>query len=77
MRRDLCVLIGNSGPGIPQESQPYIFDPFFTTKPVGAGTGLGLGIVYRIVEQCGGNIRFSSEPGNTEFVVRLPANPAG
>lgn len=76
-RRDLCVLIGNSGPGIPPETQPNIFDPFFTTKSVGAGTGLGLGIVYRIVEQCGGNIRFSSEPGNTEFVVRLPANPAG
>ena len=76
MRRDLCVLIGNSGPGIPQESQPYIFDPFFTTKQVGVGTGLDLGIVYRIVEQCG-DIRFSSEPGNTEFVVRLPSDPAG
>jgi signal transduction histidine kinase len=71
-RRDLCILIGDDGPGIPPEAQPHIFDPFFTTKPVGVGTGLGLGIVYRIVEQCGGVIRFASVPGHTEFIVRIP-----
>jgi len=37
------------------------------------GTGLGLGIVGRIVEQYGGTIRFSSQPGWTEFVVSLPS----
>ena len=58
--------------GIPIECQSQIFDPFFTTKPVGVGTGLGLGIVYRIVEQCGGTVRFSSTPGETEFAIRLP-----
>jgi signal transduction histidine kinase len=71
-RKDLCILIGDDGPGIPLDSQPHIFDPFYTTKPVGVGTGLGLGIVYRIVEQCHGMIRFSSVPGQTEFLVRLP-----
>jgi signal transduction histidine kinase len=74
-RIDLCVSVSDNGVGIPLESQPQIFDPFYTTKPVGVGTGLGLGIVYRIVEQYGGVIRFSSEPGKTEFVVRLPSEP--
>jgi signal transduction histidine kinase len=69
---DLCISVSDNGTGIPLESQPQIFDPFYTTKPVGVGTGIGLGIVQRIVEQYGGTIRFSSEPGNTEFVVRLP-----
>ena len=72
---DLCILVSDNGGGIPRESQPRIFDPFYTTKPVGVGTGLGLGIVHRIVEQFRGTIRFTSQPGDTEFVVRLP-NPA-
>jgi signal transduction histidine kinase len=71
-RTDLCIMVSDNGPGIPLECQPRVFDPFFTTKPVGVGTGLGLGIVFRIVEQYGGTIRFTSTPGDTEFVVRLP-----
>ncbi len=70
---DICVSVTDNGSGIPLESQPQIFDPFYTTKPVGVGTGIGLGIVQRIVEQYGGVIRFSSQPGDTEFVVRIPA----
>ena len=70
---DVCILVEDNGVGIPLDCQSQIFDPFFTTKPVGVGTGLGLGIVFRIVEQCGGTIRFTSVPGSTEFVVRLPA----
>jgi signal transduction histidine kinase len=71
---DLCISVSDNGVGIPLESQPLIFDPFYTTKPVGVGTGIGLGIVQRIVEQYGGVIRFSSAPGDTEFVVRLPSD---
>jgi signal transduction histidine kinase len=66
------VAIADNGPGIPADIQAHIFDPFYTTKAVGVGTGLGLGIVQRIVEQYGGTVNFSSEPGNTEFHVRLP-----
>jgi len=66
--------VSDNGSGIPLESQEHIFDPFYTTKPVGVGTGIGLGIVQRIVEQYNGVIRFSSEPGNTKFVVRLPSD---
>jgi len=72
-RTDLCISVTDNGTGIPLDSQPQIFDPFYTTKPVGVGTGIGLGIVQRIVDQYGGTIRFASEPGHTEFVVRLPA----
>jgi signal transduction histidine kinase len=71
-RQYLCVSIADDGPGIPIESQPHIFDPFYTTKDVGVGTGLGLGIVQRIVEQYAGTVTFSSVPGNTEFRIRLP-----
>jgi signal transduction histidine kinase len=71
---DLCISVSDNGAGIPLESQGHIFDPFYTTKPVGIGTGIGLGIVQRIVDQYHGVIRFSSEPGSTEFVVRLPSD---
>jgi signal transduction histidine kinase len=70
---DICIRISDNGSGIPLESQGQIFDTFYTTKPVGVGTGLGLGIVHRIVEQYGGTIHFSSVKGATEFIVRLPS----
>jgi signal transduction histidine kinase len=70
----ILISIADNGPGIPLDVQPRIFDPFYTTKEVGVGTGLGLGIVARIVEQFGGTIRFSSEPGHTEFLISLPVS---
>ncbi len=73
--QDVCILVSDNGGGIPLESQPRIFDHFYTTKPVGIGTGLGLGIVHRIVSDFGGTVRFTSIPGDTEFVVRLPNHP--
>jgi signal transduction histidine kinase len=70
------VEIADTGPGVPLEVQERIFRPFFTTKLMGAGTGLGLDIVYRIVvHRHGGTIRLASEPGDTRFVVRLPSTP--
>lgn len=69
-----CIGIADQGPGIAAEHREQIFEPFFTTKPVGIGTGLGLDIAHRIVvSQFGGSITFKSEPGNTEFVVKVPA----
>lgn len=68
-----CVGIADAGGGIASENRDHIFEPFFTTKPAGVGTGLGLDIAHRIVVgQFGGEITFTSEPGRTEFVVRLP-----
>jgi signal transduction histidine kinase len=69
----LAVSIADRGTGIAPEVLPHIFEAFFTTKPQGAGTGLGLEIVHRIVTQkFGGTIEVESEPGNTRFIVRLP-----
>jgi signal transduction histidine kinase len=69
----ISVSIRDSGAGIAPEHIPRIFDPFFTTKPVGMGTGLGLTIVYKIIEQHNGDIRVRSEPGKgAEFIVTIP-----
>jgi signal transduction histidine kinase len=68
------VEIADDGPGIPSEVVARIFDPFFTTKPQGEGTGLGLSTCHAIVvNQHGGSIDVASSPGDTRFVVRLPA----
>jgi signal transduction histidine kinase len=67
------VAIGDTGEGLPPESQPRIFEPFFTTKPPGEGTGLGLPIAYNIVvHRHRGKIVFTSRPGETWFRVTLP-----
>ncbi|MDX2213713.1 MAG: ATP-binding protein [Oculatellaceae cyanobacterium bins.114] len=67
------VLIADSGNGIPPEIQSRIFEPFFTTKPVGKGSGLGLEMVRRIVEnRHQGTILMESKPGRTCFNICLP-----
>jgi signal transduction histidine kinase len=68
----VLVEIGDNGPGIPPEVLPHIFEPFFTTKGVGEGTGLGLDTVCRIIRNHHGEIRVSSQPGDTRFQVSLP-----
>jgi signal transduction histidine kinase len=70
----LLVTVIDNGPGIPEEMINKVFDPFFTTKEVGKGTGLGLDIVCQIVKQHKGNVKVTSAPGNTRFIVSLPMN---
>lgn len=68
-----CMIleVNDNGPGIPQEFRSQLFDPFFTTKH--NGTGLGLWIVYRLVESMRGIIEVESEVGRgTQFQVTLP-----
>ncbi len=71
----VMVEVSDNGPGILPENLPRLFEPFFTTKEVGAGTGLGLDITYRIIRQHGGTIQVDSVPGATRFIVRLPLTP--
>ena len=68
----VLVEIRDNGPGIPRDVLPHIFEPFFTTKGVGEGTGLGLDSVCRIVRNHQGEIRVTSQPGDTRFQVYLP-----
>jgi signal transduction histidine kinase len=65
--------IADSGTGIPPEIQSRIFESFFTTKPISKGSGLGLDIVRRIVEnRHQGTISLESKYGATRFSIRLP-----
>lgn len=76
VRRDgdyVSVSIKDSGKGIPKEIQNKIFDPFFTTKVSGEGSGLGLDIIKRILDDHGAKISFESQEGvGTAFNVKLP-----
>jgi two-component system, sporulation sensor kinase E len=66
------VRFADTGPGITPESIGKVFDPFFSTRD--DGTGLGLTIVHRIVDEHGGHIEVTSDPGTgTAFTVHLPA----
>ncbi len=67
----MTVSVGDTGKGIPQESQGKIFSPYFTTKA--KGTGLGLSGAHKAIEEQGGDIRFKSSAGEgTTFFVSLP-----
>ena len=68
------LTVSDTGAGIPADVIGKVFDPFFTTKPVGEGTGLGLTISHRIVEEHGGTIDVASAPGaGTTFTIVLPS----
>ena len=68
------IEVRDNGPGIPLEIRKKIFDPFFTTKDVGKGSGLGLFVVYEIIDEHDGGIAVGDAPGGgTVFTIRLPA----
>ncbi|AXS78584.1 ATP-binding protein [Dechloromonas sp. HYN0024] len=71
LARQACLTIADNGPGFPVELLPRIFEPYVTTKA--RGTGLGLPIVKKIVEEHQGTIEISNAPeGGARIVIRLP-----
>lgn len=74
LREDkLLINFEDTGPGIPEENIPKLFEPFFTTKKKGKGVGLGLSVVYGIIQEHEGSIYVKSKVGQgTTFQVKLP-----
>jgi signal transduction histidine kinase len=69
----LVIAVKDDGPGIAPEVRARLFTPFFSTKGEGAGMGLGLTIVRRVVTSLGGTLTVTSTPGaGAEFKVRVP-----
>ncbi len=65
------IRITDSGPGIPPENLDRVFEPYFTTKE--GGTGLGLALAQKIIQEHQGTIRLESQPGSgTTFTIALP-----
>jgi PAS domain S-box-containing protein len=70
----LLIEVEDRGVGIPAEIRAQVFDPFFSTKPVGKGSGLGLSITRRILEEHGGSVALESEAGRgTKVSLHFPA----
>jgi signal transduction histidine kinase len=75
-RTEAWVTVTDNGPGIPPEVLSKVFTPFFTSKTT--GTGLGLAVSKKIMEEHGGSIEVKSEPGHgAEFVITLPLRALG
>jgi two-component system, NtrC family, nitrogen regulation sensor histidine kinase GlnL len=66
----LVVEVADNGEGIPEDLRRHLFDPFVTTKH--NGTGLGLALVAKVIDDHGGVIEFESQPGRTVFRMFLP-----
>jgi CheY-like chemotaxis protein len=73
----VIVEVSDTGKGVDPEHRDKIFEPFVTTKPVGVGSGLGLSICKKLIEDFAGTISFVSEPEKgTTFRISLPRVPS-
>ena len=75
LEENIRIEILDQGEGIDKDQLEYVFEPFYTTKSPGEGTGLGLALAYKIIQDHHGSIQLDSEPGvGTRVVVELPKN---
>ena len=71
------LTVSDNGPGMSADTQAHLFEPFFTTKPMGKGSGLGLSVVYGLVDEMGGQITVESDLGvGSCFELILPGAAA-
>jgi len=76
-QNEVTIEVRDTGEGLPQDDLERLFDPFFTTKSIGEGSGLGLAMAQRVVEEHGGTIAASTNSaGETVFTIHLPAGEA-
>ena len=74
----VVIRVADTGSGMPPEVVSRVFEPFFTTKPRGRGTGLGMAVVYGIVNRSGGRVGIDSTLGRgTTISIELPLVQAG
>jgi two-component system NtrC family sensor kinase len=74
----VILIVADTGSGIPLADRDRIFEPFYTTKREGSGAGVGLGlaVVYGIVQRHGGRIEVDSAPAKGSiFTIHLPRHP--
>ncbi|MEW5875105.1 MAG: ATP-binding protein [Candidatus Zixiibacteriota bacterium] len=68
------LVVADTGRGIPASDLPHIFEPFFSSKADASGVGLGLSVVYGIIQNHDGHIDVESRPGQgTRMIITLPA----
>jgi two-component system NtrC family sensor kinase len=74
---EIVIRVNDTGVGMNADVQEHLFDPFFSTKNDAKGVGLGLAVVYGIVQRHEGEIRVESAPGKgARFAIHVPRDPA-
>ncbi len=74
----IVVKVGDDGPGVPKTNVDRLFDPFFTRRPQSDGTGLGLFLSRKMIEDAGGSLQYEDRSGGGAlFVAVIPALPLG
>jgi len=72
-KNSITISFTDTGAGVPAENLSKLFEPFFSTKKMGKGVGLGLSVVYGIIQEHNGSIGVRSEVGKgTTFTIELP-----